>query len=450
MRKLLTTGLAALLLLAPAVAWSETLGHPWSRTIDGVTEVQEGLAIVSNGTGFVVAGSIHENFQMNGLNGDTGDDIWAHTFDFQGATDAARAVNVDWVRTVGAGFVTELATGFPRGHVRYATTALEHKTTCAFTMPNTGFPTGSTFNALTQTPTLIVAAGVGNAPTGTWLVQELDTNCQPEWNHTLSGLGASAGVNAVASEGLVAKRIVAAGFAPESLTPTDRAWTVVAYDLDGAVKWISQTTTPGRDNEARAVVMDGSKAFVAGEMRRPNGRRRAVIVAHEPLLGAVAWQSTDKPVGYGQSSYYAIALDGDLVIAVGYAKRSATKQDWLVTAHDAATGAIVWQDVFDGLGFNDVAKSVTIVGDYVLVAGEVKQTANKARAHVRIYGRNGDGLGGPDLLFEDTPMVPKSTATSSAGHPVAGGASLFGVASNKIVSSGQESTALVKTYLVSP
>lgn len=409
MRKLLSAGLAGVLLIAPAVAWSLTITSPWTRTINSVSEQHDALAITSDPSTFYVVGEVGGDFQINTLDGTTGVNNWSNAEDGgAGLDDFAKAVNAEWVRPIAAGALQTAAAVFQAHARRY--NVVTGASICSFTMPLAGpAAAGSRFNALAQTPGAIIAGGQASSATPAWLVQALTTNCTPAWMDTIAGPNGEVFSVAANIFGVSA----AAGF---TVNVAKKIWTVRAYNSNGTTRWTKRASTAGQDNVARGVAINGDTAFAAGEIRTAGGNERAAIKAYDLVTGALKWQMNDKPLGYQRSSYNALALDGNLVVGVGYARRAATLRDWLITAHDAGTGAVLWQDVVDLVGDFDEAFAVAIADQYVAVVGKVNQAAGAPRYHVRIYDRDGDGLGGPLLVHQDTPLANNSRAVGVAGQ----------------------------------
>lgn len=451
MRKLLSASLAALLLVAPAAVWSATVGSPWTRTIDGVSEVQEGVAITSDGSNFFVAGSFADDFQVNALNGATGADNWVNAADGgAGQVDRVAAVNAEWVRPVAVGTVVPAGTT-EQAHARKYDPVLG-TTKCTFTTPLAGLATaGSAFNAVAQTPNLVVAGGTALNSDNSWYVQALGTSCDGRWSDIIAGQSTTPGSAVKALAANIFGRIAAAGTTEDTAGHT--VWTVRTYDTNGVVKWTKKTSTTGagNNNSANAVALDGDQVYAAGVIFNAAGKERASIKTYKIPTGGLSWQGKDKPLGYNSSAYNAIALDGTLLVAVGWARKNGQGQDWLVTARDATTGAVLWQALHNELNRKDIAYSVAIVGDYVFVAGEIGQGPDEPRFHVRIYHRNGDGLGGPLLLFQETPLANDSRANASAGQNFGLAPGVARFAATGVIDQGDgEGQAFTKAYLVSP
>lgn len=457
MRKLLSAGLAALLLIAPAAVWSATVSSPWSRTIDGVSEGANNVTIASDSATFYVVGTINDDLQINTLNGTTGADNWSNAVDGgAGLTDAGRAANAEWVRPVAAGSL-QTSAGVSQAHARRYN-VVTGASICSFTTPLAGLAgNGSQFEALAQTPGAIIAGGRADSTNTSWLVQALTTNCTSAWVDTIAGLSLSPGAQAASVAANIFGVSAAAGWSNNAAAPGNAVWTVRTYNSNGTVRWTKKTATAGRDNFARSIAIDGSSAFVAGDIKQAtSGNERAVIKVYDLVTGALKWQATDKPLGYGRSAYKALALDGNLVVGVGYARKAATLRDWLITAHNAATGAVVWQALVDNIGQDDEALAVAIAGDYVAVVGKLRQGPAQDRYHVRIYHRNGDGLGGPLLIHQDTPLAENSSATGVAGQTFVPDPINFPnvvhvrFAATGFQTSGDDSQALTKAYLITP
>jgi outer membrane protein assembly factor BamB len=122
----------------------------------------------------------------------------------------------------------------------------------------------------------------------------------------------------------------------------------------------------------------------------------------------------------------AVAAGDGRVVAAGFAQNAAGDKDFLVRCYDAETGALLWKDVVDVAGRDDVAASVAVYDDRVIVAGTAIAATGGTRLLLRVYvAQTGE------LAWEDRPasavvgglaahhsrVVVAGTSADAAGNP---------------------------------
>jgi glucose dehydrogenase len=152
------------------------------------------------------------------------------------------------------------------------------------------------------------------------------------------------------------------------------AWLVQAYDAEtGSVQWVDRFGV-GTSNRAIGVAEHGGRVFVVGRAR-PLGRTLSWFVrAYDATSGGVLWED-HSAVGIGGQAQ-SVAVAGNRVIVAGNVVTRTTtapfvNTDWRIRTYDAASGALLWEDVVDkgGPGFPEGPYSVAVLGDLAFVAG---------------------------------------------------------------------------------
>jgi DNA-binding beta-propeller fold protein YncE len=150
----------------------------------------------------------------------------------------------------------------------------------------------------------------------------------------------------------------------------------VAYNAaTGAQLWASQY---GPDNGSYAaqvaVSPDGKEVFVTGRSTGQGSNYDYATVAYDAASGAQLWSERyNGPAGnYDAAAALAVSPDGQTVFVTGTSWSATSGEDYVTIAYDAATGAQLWIKSYNGPGnHNDVAGSVAVApgGDAVYVTG---------------------------------------------------------------------------------
>ncbi len=152
------------------------------------------------------------------------------------------------------------------------------------------------------------------------------------------------------------------------------AWLVQAYDAEtGSVQWADRFGV-GTSNRAIGVAEHGKRIFVVGRARPPGGTQNWFVRAYDATSGGVLWED-HSPAGIsGQAQ--SVGVQGNRVIVAGNVITRTTtppflNTDWRIRTYDAATGALLWEDVVDkgGPGFPEGPYAVTVLGSRAFVAG---------------------------------------------------------------------------------
>lgn len=170
---------------------------------------------------------------------------------------------------------------------------------------------------------------------------------------------------------------------------------VRTYDAgSGALAWEDLHDRAGRNDVARAVVGGGGRIYAGGYAISATANRDAVLRAYDAATGALVWSALRDSGGHDEISTQTIAADGPRVFAGGIAA-PAGDTDWVVHAHRADTGELLWQSTFDGGDF-DHTVALAARGGRVF-SGGVTTSADVVR-HFTV--RANDAATGA-LLWED-------------------------------------------------
>jgi DNA-binding beta-propeller fold protein YncE len=159
--------------------------------------------------------------------------------------------------------------------------------------------------------------------------------------------------------------------------PLGYDYATVAYNAaTGAQKWLKTYNGPGNiDDHAYSIVVSpsGSAVYVTGA-----SGSAAATVAYNAASGARLWvKRYSVPGGYSsQASSVTVSPSGNTVFITG--SSTVTVDNYTTVAYDAATGAQLWAEHYNGPGHgDDEAASVRVSpsGNAVYVTGESTGTA---------------------------------------------------------------------------
>jgi outer membrane protein assembly factor BamB len=148
----------------------------------------------------------------------------------------------------------------------------------------------------------------------------------------------------------------------------------------GDLLWQSRVHPSAFEGIAKKVVVAGTGVFTAGWVENVDTGFDWLVRAHDAKTGTLLWQ--DLFDSDGQDDLPAdIAVEKSRVFVVG----NANSHSWFVRAYDEKTGSILWQDELNrGHGFN-TASAVVTSGQQVFVAGAVAEHNFKINLLVRAY-----------------------------------------------------------------
>ena len=113
--------------------------------------------------------------------------------------------------------------------------------------------------------------------------------------------------------------------------------------------------------------VQGSRVFVAGLAASASGDTDTELRAYDAESGALLW--SDESDGGGFDELLDVEAAGGRVFTCGVVSTAAGNDDWIVRAHDAATGALLWEDRLDVAGGRDAAFDLDVRGQVVVAAG---------------------------------------------------------------------------------
>ena len=150
----------------------------------------------------------------------------------------------------------------------------------------------------------------------------------------------------------------------------------VAYNAaTGAQLWASQY---GPDNGSYAaqvaVSPDGKEVFVTGRSTGQGSNYDYATVAYDAASGAQLWSEryNGPDSNYDAAAALAVSPGGQTVFVTGTSWSATSGEDYVTIAYDAATGTHLWIKSYNGPGNrNDVADSVAVApgGNAVYVTG---------------------------------------------------------------------------------
>jgi WD40 repeat protein len=135
---------------------------------------------------------------------------------------------------------------------------------------------------------------------------------------------------------------------------TQDDWATVAYDAaTGSMKWGRRFDGPahGPDSpRALSVSSDGSTLFAAGTVDTASQSENYLISAMDAATGSVKWSTTYNGVrhSYDTAGELALSPDGSTVYVTGTALRTSIRGDVVTLALDATDGSISWSARYDG------------------------------------------------------------------------------------------------------
>ena len=158
------------------------------------------------------------------------------------------------------------------------------------------------------------------------------------------------------------------------------------------------------DNDfAAGLAMGGGRAFAVGWLNDllPNeygGSFDFVVRAYDLAKGTLLWQDAfGEPESPMRKAFAAALSGGRLVVAgLGGPPTETDRGDFLVRCYDARSGTLLWDDTVDVAGDLDEASAVASAGGTVVVGGHATDELGAQQTLVRAY----DGASGA-LLFED-------------------------------------------------
>ena len=179
----------------------------------------------------------------------------------------------------------------------------------------------------------------------------------------------------------------ASGSATHARAQAPRVTASSSAAVPGARLWVQRYTSHPRNSfdnfdEAQAVAVspDGATVFVTGYRHAAHGATGAVArmsyltIAYNAATGARLWHQRYNGPGNGNDAAQAIAVspDGGTVFVTGYSAGGTTHMDYATIAYNATTGTRLWAQRYNGPGNgNDAAQAIAVSprGGAVFVTG---------------------------------------------------------------------------------
>jgi outer membrane protein assembly factor BamB len=225
-------------------------------------------------------------------------------------------------------------------------------------------------------------------------------------------------------------------------------YATVAYNAaTGAQLWASRYNGASNgDRGANSVAVSGSTVFVTGSSYGGStANYDYATVAYSAATGAQLWVKRYDGPGSGDDQAYSVAVspNGKAVYVTGYTGTSSTTAgyDYTTIAYSAATGAQLWLARYNGPGnFTDEAYSVAVSpsGGTVYVTGESAGTgdgwdcatvAYDAATGAQLWVERYDGAGLGSKAFS-VAVSPTAGTVFVTGYSVDGGSDYATVAYN--------------------
>jgi outer membrane protein assembly factor BamB len=150
----------------------------------------------------------------------------------------------------------------------------------------------------------------------------------------------------------------------------------VAYDAaTGTQLWVRRYTGPG-DASASSVAVSpgGTSVFVTGRSYAGFPDENYATIAYNAATGAQLWVQRYNGPGNGpdEASSVVVSPAGGTVFVTGASYGATSQSDYATVAYDAATGAVLWEKRYNGpANDSDYASSVAVSpdGNTVYIAG---------------------------------------------------------------------------------
>ena len=161
----------------------------------------------------------------------------------------------------------------------------------------------------------------------------------------------------------------------------------IKYAPDGTVLW-ERLYDGGRDDAAYGVVVDGANnVYIAGESINTAGNADIRVIKYA-ADGTLAWA---KSFDFGWDDYVsdiAVTAAGEVAVT-GVSQNAGTNADWRVLKIAGATGALTWQQSFDGGGEDQTYAAAMDSSGNVFVAGYSAVNGNTNARVAKFAGADG-------------------------------------------------------------
>ena len=223
-------------------------------------------------------------------------------------------------------------------------------------------------------------------------------------------------------------------------------YATVAYNAaTGAQLWAARYDGPSNDSAGAEVTVSSSgTVFVTGySLGTPTGDDYATV-AYNAATGAQLWAARYDGFGSGGNYAHSVAVspDGTAVFVTGYSLGTNDGYDYATVAYNAATGAQLWVERYNGASNGERgANSVAVSGNTVFVTGSSYggSTANYDYATVAYNAATGAQLW---VKRYDGPGSGDDQAYSVAVSPTGGAVFVTGYADTTSTSAGYDYTTI--------
>ena len=163
---------------------------------------------------------------------------------------------------------------------------------------------------------------------------------------------------------------------------------ILNYGSQGDIRWSDQSPLFAGVNTNVFTAAVGDLAFVAAYNSIVPNDSDIVISGYNAVTGKIVWR---KIFGKGKDDLpQGLAASPSAVVVVGYGGNTSTPPitalNALIRAYDPVTGEMLWEDQVDkGDSIDDIAWTVCIEGDRVLVAGTTNAVGLSRNMILRAY-----------------------------------------------------------------
>ena len=166
----------------------------------------------------------------------------------------------------------------------------------------------------------------------------------------------------------------------------DNDFAVRAYNIrTGELLWEDRFNgDPNRSNQANAIVAHKNCVYVAGSVGEDSSSY-FIVRAYHIKNGKLLWQDqvTGDPNGYSGAHAIGISKNRKRLFVAGEIFNG-NNSDVLLSAYNAKTGQLLWQDLFNGEeDGDDIANALTVDEHRVFVAGKINP--KDSDFFVRVY-----------------------------------------------------------------
>jgi outer membrane protein assembly factor BamB len=188
----------------------------------------------------------------------------------------------------------------------------------------------------------------------------------------------------------------------------------------GDLVWEDQVDKAGGADGVSALAIGKGQVFAAGGGQNTAGSQDFLVRAYDPKSGVMLWEDQLDQAGFNDVAE-ALAVQSGQVFAAGSGESGAGKQDFLIRAYDAKTGALLWEDQVDQSGFDDAALALTVCEGQVFIAGFGTKAAGNNDFLVRAYQAETGALIWEDLVDKAGLSEAAMALAAGGGQVVAGG-----------------------------